>query len=196
LDEAIAQFEKLLELQPDDAAAHNNLGWVLLEAGRVNEAITQFQLALSLPPGMPMAHNNLALALLRIGQAREAAAHYRAFLELYPDNVPVLSDLAWVLATWPDPAVRDGRQALTLARHANDLTGGQDPMTLRALAAAYAENEHFTEAITAIRQAQGLAAAQTNPALANVLRSQLELYQANTPFREPINAGMSPEQAR
>jgi Flp pilus assembly protein TadD len=196
LGEAISQFQIIVKLQPQDAALHNNLGWAMLQAGQVNEAIAEFQTALTLPPALPIAHNNLALALLRNGQAREAVAQYRMFLELRPDNVPVLCDLAWVLATWPDAEVRNGQQALELARRANALMSSEDPMTLRALAAAHAESGEFAEAVATARQALGLATAQTNTPLADALRSQLELYRADTPFRETIPVGTSLEPAR
>jgi Flp pilus assembly protein TadD len=74
---------------------------------------------------------------------------------------------------------------MKLTQQANQLSGGQDPMILRALAAAYAENGRFAEAVATARQALQLAAGQNNAALANTLQAQLGFYQAGTPFRDP-----------
>ena len=184
VDEAIAHYQKVLNVRPENAEVQNNFGWILLQNGRVDEAIVHFQAALKIQPGNALTHNNLAIALLRKGQAREAVAQYQSSLELQPDNTDILFNLAWVLATWPEAAVRNGPQALELARRANQLTGGTTPAILRTLAAAYAESGQFTEAATTARQALDLAALQTNAALADALRSELKLYQADSPFRD------------
>ena len=190
LDEAIVQFQKALEIQPDSAEVHNNLGWVLLQSGRLDEAIAHFQRVLKIQPGFALAHGNLAMALIRNGQAREAIAQYQLFLKLQPDNADALSDLAWVLATWPEASIRNGTEAIQLTRRANQLTGGQDPMTLRALAAAYAEGGQFAEAVSVARRALELAESQSNGALDEELRAQLKSYQAGSPFRDTVSTNV------
>ena len=186
LDEAVGHFQKVVEIHPENAEAHNNLGWVLLQGGRVDEAIAHFQTALKIQPGFSVTHSNLALALLRKGRAREAVAQYQSFLEHQPDNARILSDLAWVLATWPETSIRNGEQAIDLAQRANQLSGGQDPVILRTLAAAYAEGGQFAEAVTTAQRAMQLADAQSDATLGDALRAQVKLYQAGSPFRDAI----------
>jgi tetratricopeptide (TPR) repeat protein len=186
VDEAIVHFRKTLELQPDDTTAHNNLGIALLQRGRVNEAIAQFQKALELQPDFAQVHNNLANALLQKGHVREALAHYQRSLEIQPDDARTLSSLARVLATCPEAAIRNGAKAVELAQRANQLSGSEDPMVLRALAAAYAESGRFAEAIMFGRQALPLATAQNDTQLVTALRKEIELYQAGSPFRDSI----------
>ncbi len=68
LDEAVAQFQKALEINPNDAEAHINLGNALFRKGQPDEAIAQFQKALEINPSDAEAHSNLGNALLpRIG---------------------------------------------------------------------------------------------------------------------------------
>jgi len=184
LDEAAVHFQAALESQPDHAKAHNNLGLVLLQQGRVDAAIAHFQKAVEIQPDFAPAHNNLANALLRKGKLFEALGHYQTVLELQPNNIRALSNLAWMLSTCPAAFVRNGTRAMELAQRANQLSGGQDPVILRTLAAAYAEGGHFPEAITTAQQALQLANFQSNTALADMLRSQLQLYQAGSPFRD------------
>jgi Flp pilus assembly protein TadD len=184
LDEAIAHYQKTLALQPDCADAHNNLGIALLQQGRMNEAIGHFQKAVEIQPDYADAHNNLGYLLLQTGHARDATAHLETALKLQPDNARTLSNLAWVLATCPEASVRNGTKAIELAQRANQLSDGQDPVVLRALAAACAEGGRFAEAVTAARRALQLANAHSNAPLADTLRSQLKLYQAGSPFRD------------
>jgi hypothetical protein len=54
---------------------------------------------------------------------------------------------AWALATCPDEKVRDGKQAIELARKACELTEGKPPVCQDTLAAAYAEAGQFDEAV-------------------------------------------------
>jgi Flp pilus assembly protein TadD len=59
----MAHFKKALEIQPDFAEAHNNLGKVLLQKGQVHEALTHFRAALKIQPDDPDTLSNLAWAL-------------------------------------------------------------------------------------------------------------------------------------
>jgi tetratricopeptide (TPR) repeat protein len=183
-DEAVAHFRKIVELQPGSANAHNNLGWMLRRTGQLDEAKIQLEKALEIQPDYPEAHINLAKTLLQSGQVREAVTHYRAALKVQPDDPQSLSNLAWVLATYPEASVRNGPEAIQLAQRANQLTDGQKPMNLRALAAAYAEGGRFAEAVTAAQRALQLASAQFNAPLVGMLQSQIKLYQAGSPYRD------------
>ena len=86
------------------------------------------------------------------------------------------------------------RKAIELAQRANELSGGQDPVILRTLAAAYAEGGQFAEAVTTAQRALQLADSQSNAALGDGLRAQIKFYQAGSPFRDPgpIDAPASP----
>ena len=73
-----------IDVNPNVAFAHNNLGNILLKQERVDEAIEHFNKALELDPGDAKAHNNLGLALVRQGRLDEAEPHYRKAVELNP----------------------------------------------------------------------------------------------------------------
>ena len=186
LADAIAHYRKALEIQPDFSQAHNNLGWGLVRMGRLDEAIAHFRRALEVQPNYANAHNNLGFALLRKGQVREGLAHCQTALGLQPDDPDTLCNLAWVLATWPEPSARNGARAIELAEHANQLSAGRDPEILRILAAAYAEGGRFAEARMATQHGLQLADARSDAELANALRSQIKLYQAGLPVRDAI----------
>jgi hypothetical protein len=72
-----------------------------------------------------------------------------------------------------------------LARQANSLTGGEDPIILHTLAAALAETGRFPEAVETARHALRLAEARSDTSLAGHLRVEIKLYQAGRPFHIP-----------
>jgi Flp pilus assembly protein TadD len=60
--DAIGQYQQALQIKPDYAEAHNNLGGALLQTGRVSDAMMQFDQALRIRPDYTDAKNNLARA--------------------------------------------------------------------------------------------------------------------------------------
>jgi hypothetical protein len=100
--------------------------------------------------------------------------------------VAACNSFAWLLATWPDKAFRNGPLAVTLAKHAVYLTSVNDATALRTLAAAEAETGDFSSALTTAAQSMDLAKTQGNTALADALANQIKFYQAGTPFRQSV----------
>jgi len=181
-------YRTTLAKNPKADLAQNNLGLLLLKARQVDEAIVCFRRAVESRPSSAHAHNNLANALRLTGQLREAAGHYETALKLEPDNPGTCSNLAMLLAASPDAALRNGARAVALAQRANQLTGGSNAVVLGALAAAYAEDGRFAQAVATARRALELAFQGQNSQLAQVLQMQLELYEAGSPFHEPARA--------
>ncbi len=189
LDEAVVHYRKAVESRPADAEIQNNLGTALLQLGQAGEAEACFRRAIALASDFFPARGNLGFLLLQTGRPGEAAAQYEAVLRQEPDNVSALASFAWLLATCADAACRDGSRALELARRAERLSGGGEPLVLRTLAAACAETGQFPEAIDSARRALQLAQAQSNAALAGLLPSELAIYRAGRPLREGLTPG-------
>ncbi|MGP8198175.1 MAG: tetratricopeptide repeat protein [Limisphaerales bacterium] len=184
-DQAILQYREALQIKPDYAEAHNALGAALLQKGSVDEAISEFQNALQTMPSLAAAHYNLALALVRMGRVDEAISQYQMTLRLEPADVESQNNLAWLLATCAQASLRNGDKAVELARQANALTGGENPVILHTLAAAYAEAGRFSEAVQTAQRALQLAGAQSKTRLAGQLQSELNLYETGRPFHDP-----------
>jgi len=85
-DEAKAEFEKLLALNPDDSEIHNWLGRVALIQRRFTDAEAFFRKAAALKPQSSAYSYNLGLALANQKRFPEAEAAYRRALELKKDN--------------------------------------------------------------------------------------------------------------
>jgi tetratricopeptide (TPR) repeat protein len=184
LGQAIAHFQAALDIKLDRAAAYNRLGALLAGRGQTDEAIVQYRETQEIVPQVADLHYNLGDTLYKLGRVPEAIAQWSELIRLQPDNVPVLNQLARVLATSPEASVRDGARAVDLAQQAMKLTGGGEPAVLGTLAAAYAEAGQFSEAVKTAEQALALATSQNNTALAEALRARIKLHQNNSPYRD------------
>jgi tetratricopeptide (TPR) repeat protein len=191
IDEAIAQYQEAVQEEPNYAEAYYLLGNDLLRKARVDDAIAAYERALKSRARYPEVENNLGLALLQKGRPSEAIVHWQNALAIQSDSVDSLNNLAWTLATFPETWIRNGGQALALARRANQLSGDNNPAILRTLAAAYAENGRFTESRIIAERGLQLANAQDNPALANIFEGDLALYRINAPIRTAAQPGTS-----
>jgi len=97
-DEAMAHYQKAIELKPDFFQAHNNLGILLADRGRTDEAIAHYRKLLEIKPDYTDAHNNLGILLAKSGRIDEALAHFRKALEIRPDAIGALKNYAVALA--------------------------------------------------------------------------------------------------
>ena len=180
-DEAISHFRQVLEVKPDLAEAHNNLGNVLSTQGKFDEAVRHYRQALQIKPDYVSAHYNLGVAFKSQGKLDEAIKHYRQALYLKPDGLEMLTSMARILATHPDPKTRNTDEAIELAERAAGLTEYQDASILNTLATAYAAAGRFDQAMTTAQAALTLASAAQNEELVNHIRKQLELYKQAKP---------------
>jgi tetratricopeptide (TPR) repeat protein len=184
-EQAIPHYEKALERNPGSAELHTQLGLALARRDRIAEAIPHFEQALKLSPGLVEARYWLGAALMTEGQGARGLAEWRQALRQEPDNLQVINDAAWVLATSRDAALRNGTEAVTLAEHAAKLTSAKEPALMATLAAAYAETGRFDQAVELEKRAIELAAEQGKSALVSTLRARLTVLEAKTPIREP-----------
>ncbi len=82
-----------LDCTTDNNVAHNNLGAILLDAGRMDEAAIHFQKALDIQPGHTQARNNLGAVLFHKGRVDDAIAHYLRVLEIDPRSHEAYNNL-------------------------------------------------------------------------------------------------------
>jgi tetratricopeptide (TPR) repeat protein len=184
LPEAERELTEAVRLKDTSAAAHANLGPVLCALGKTDEGIWHLERALALDPEYTTAHGNLGEAYASKGNRVLAAQQFARAVEVSPDNPFLLNRLAWLLATSPEDAVRNGPRAVELAQRAVTLTSRQDLMSLETLSAAYAEAGRFDEAVTTGREALTLAEKQGNGGTAAQLASRIVVFEARQRFRE------------
>jgi tetratricopeptide (TPR) repeat protein len=182
-DSAIVQYELFLAGEPNEPEARAALGVLLLKRNRGQEAEAQFREAVRLQPANSVANSQLALIHQARNEMPEAVAFYRASLKSQPDSLPVLNNLAWILAVDPNPALRNGIEAVTLAERACELTGYTNAVFEGTLAAAYAEAGRFDDAIARTEKSRALALANGQAQLAERSNKLLELFKAGKPVR-------------
>jgi len=97
LDEAIAHFQKAVELKPDFSTAHYNLAGCLRKKGRVDEAMAHFQKAVEIQPNYSSAHFYLGEILREKGRGNEAIPHFKRAVEIHPDFAEAHKSLGFLL---------------------------------------------------------------------------------------------------
>jgi len=94
---AAGAFEKITEIDPDNADGWVNLGRVRVQEGNMAEARIVLEKALSLRPDLARAHFFYAKVLRAEGKYDDAAAQLREALKQYPRDRVVHNDLGRIL---------------------------------------------------------------------------------------------------
>jgi tetratricopeptide (TPR) repeat protein len=183
LDEAVSHFQIALRINPDQAPVAADLGTTLDSLGRHREAVAAFQQAIMLRPTMAKYHSDLAHCLTALGDQMAARREYQKALRLDPKWPQQANQVAWVLATCPEEAARNGALACRLAEQLCEATNRQEPDYLDTLAAAYAEAGRFPDADVAAKEALALFQSQGATEQAAQVEARWRLYQRHEPFR-------------
>jgi tetratricopeptide (TPR) repeat protein len=138
---------------------------------------------LSAEPSNATAHSQLARSLVELGQIEAAARHLESAVRLNPQDFAATLTLAWLQATSPIETVRDGENAVVLAKRLRSATAGENPMVLDALAAAFAEQGDFESAKATIQGALSRLG-DRNAQVRQSLLARLAQYEAHRPHRD------------
>ena len=155
-EEGIAALRKAVAIAPDYYPAWQTLAENFANLGRHDEAIQCYEILLQQPATASEATQMLGYLYYVKRQPLKALQYWTSFLDSNPDSLPVLTMTAWLLATDPDAAVRNGGKAVALAKRAIKISQGRSSPVLVALAAAYAETGDFTLAVQTIEHANRL----------------------------------------
>ena len=142
--------------------------------GDVDGAIADFSAALNLDPKCLPALERRARAWLHRDEYANALKDLNEILRQQPDNVGVLQRRGLLLASCPDPKIKDRKQAIADIRRACDLMRWRDAESLSALADVYAELGELEEAVHWQKRAVKMAKDESE--IAN-LKFYLESYQ-------------------
>jgi len=168
---------------PEVVHYHWFLGDELLNIGDSAGAVPELREAVRIDPGFSAGRVMLATALFLQHQPRDAVDQLRALIRHTPENTAAANYLAWALATHPDPAVRNGQEALRLSRDLCLNRKAKDAKSWGTLAAAYAEAGRFDEAVEACRRSISLARPESHDAATKLLRQQMSCYLRRRPYR-------------
>ena len=115
-EEAIADFNKSIQLNPNNADAYIRRGKNFAELKRYKEAIADFNQALILAPTSSFAYFNRALARCELGENNGAMNDFNRVIALDPENDITYYNRAELKAKIGDPngAIEDYNQVITL----------------------------------------------------------------------------------
>jgi tetratricopeptide (TPR) repeat protein len=191
-------FRRALDLRSDYHEARYELAVTLCALGRHADALVEARKCVALSPDSGKSYRLAGMILARSGRRQEAMRYLQRSLEVEPGDVIAELELAWLLATAPEGALRDGKRAVELAQRVCRMTGGGNHRALDVLAAAYAECGHFDRAARTAEKALDLSrpAFREPAALAredgvSILRSmprdleeRIRFYRGGKPWRE------------
>jgi serine/threonine-protein kinase len=209
MDEALNKLREIIAYTPQSADLHSSFASGLgvratLEYASarheqsvqlLNQAWAEAELAHRLKPRSPIGFATRGTTqLLRgtvlgnIGREDEALAQWKQAIPDFeqaikgdPTNSYALNGLAWILATCPDGALRDGERALRLAGEACRLSP-ESPDFLDTMAAALAESGKMEEALQT--QQEVLEKLPKEAHDRHEFMKRLKVYQNGKPFRE------------
>jgi tetratricopeptide (TPR) repeat protein len=181
-DEAMANYQKSLEINPNYEEAQNNMGFALAGKGRYAEAIPYYETALRIRPKLVEAHNNLGNALGELGRVDEAIAQYQIALQLAPDHADAHNNYGIALAMQGklDEAVQHLREAVRLKP---DYASAHSNLG-NALAVQHKLEEAVSHYQIALRLKPEDAQAYNN--LGNVLSEQGKLNEATAQYEKAL----------
>lgn len=177
LADAESHARTAVALNPEMADAQQTLGIALLSLGRPEQGIAALERAHTLDPADGKTLQNLGEAYGAQGDLRRALAAFVDAAKRLPDDPFVLNRAGWILATAPDPSLRDGTRAVALAEHAVTVTHRDDAVSLDTLAAGYAELGQMNRATDLAREAVTVARRKGDTALTRELEQRLAVYE-------------------
>ena len=182
--EAIKRYEEVLQSDPDGTRAAGHYGLALLRVGRFSEARDPLERALADHGEIAELHAGMAIATSQLGDFARAVRHGREALRLDPALDSAANNLAWILATSPDPSARNPEESIRIMAQLLGKTEQPDPAHLDTLAAAYAAAGRFPEAIDTAAHAEKRAREEQRGAMAEQILVRLAGYQAGEPWIE------------
>lgn len=199
MPDAIADLQQVIQMVPDSAEFRWQLGTFYQLDDRPRKSIQVADEILKNKKETWQKFHIRALrmrgdARLSLGEHKEAIADFEQALKLLGDkksedeNVGeeksgLLNNLAWVLATSPIDAVRDGERSIKLSLEACELTEYKETHILSTLASGYAEVGKFEEAEEWAKKAVS-AGERDNYSQLDQLKKELESYRQKKPWRE------------
>ena len=153
VDEAQKHFEKAMEINPYIANIHVNMGKLFIKKEMFEEAEKHFKKALGLTTNIAYL---LAKIYLGTGRFEDALKYLKKAIQIEPDQIEVMNNLAWILATYKKESVRNPDEAIRLAERACELSDYGSPDLVDTLAVAYAAGGRFQEAVDMAEKASEL----------------------------------------
>ena len=164
LEQALTYFAQAVSLSPNNARLRDEYAIALWQAGREEEALEQLRISLALDDTFYLTYLYLADFYRMKQQWENAVTYYQEALKRQPNDVRILSGLAFAYAQLGDVA-NAIRYNLEVLRQRP-----QDFATLRNLAILYREQGNVAEALRYAQQALAVAPPNEREALQGLIQ--------------------------
>jgi len=185
-DLAAEQYQLALELDSVNIDALNNLGVVYFQTGKMEKAISLVKRSLKLNPNSKDGYLNLGTFYKLQNNRSESVKCFKQGMELAPDDLRFAYQLAWLFSSAPEKKLRNGEEALRLAKLIFENKDIDMSSKFDLVAAALAENGQFEKAREMAAQAHQSAVKSGKRQLAPAIFKRIKLYKMNKPYRESI----------
>ncbi len=179
-ERALSLFARAAEVAPPSADRYYRMALALNMLGRPDVALRQLRTAAHLNPENPDIRLRLGDMYKAVGNYAQAVNQYRIGLKRVPDNVLLLNNFAWTVATTDKNLNATQEEGLAAAKRALELTGGQIPPILDTAAAAYARSGDFESAVKIQERCISLLKEADRPA--DEESERLDLYRDEEPY--------------
>ena len=185
-DEAISDFSKAIEINPESSGTDGIYfarGSSYALSGQYGKAISDLNIAIEKNPQDSEAYFTRGTVYQDQGRYDKAISDFNHTIEIDPDNADAYNVMAWILATSPDAAHRNGARAVKLTQKA--ITLDRNAQILDTLAAAYAEAGQFDMAVSTQHKAIAMMKkeGEEKKIIAQSIK-RLAAYESNQPWRE------------
>ena len=187
--EALARIDAVIASNPDNWRAHFLKAAVLVLIKRQDDALQQVDLSIKLarksnatPELISQLYSSKARTCIDAKRYDVARRALDDAIHADPKDTASLNDLAWLLATAPEPRVRNPHRAIALAQKCCGSRNWSDAYSIDTLAAAYASAGDFAQAVRYQQLAmQALNKSERVEQLAS-MQDRLKLYSNHQPY--------------
>jgi hypothetical protein len=180
---AIEEATRAIGEKPDHVDSLYLLASCLARTNKEPQAVPYARRALAADASHWKTRRLLGGIYSRDGRYKLGRAFLLQVLKAQPGDPLTLNNLTWMLATCPDPSVRNGVRAVEYGKQACQATNNSAAPMLDSLAAAYAEAGKFDLAMQTLQTAIGLYRKRGGGA-PKELEFRLQLYRQRRPYRE------------
>jgi tetratricopeptide (TPR) repeat protein len=180
---ALNRYNQSIANKPEFAAAYFYRGEANAWLGHHESAIEDFGTALRLNPGDWRSLVSRGNSFSALGQFGAALGDFEEAVDRAPEFAAPHNSIAWLRATAPDEAIRDGNVAVSAAQRAAEIEPGE-PNIQDTLAASYAELGDFDSAVEAQQKAINLWRSSGDLSEIAGAEERLALYQSGRPYRD------------
>lgn len=185
LDAAARLVAEAMRVDPSDPAPCAIMAKILFKQRRLEAALLHVDQAIGLGAEAAEVFRDRGDILQRMGRIEEAKAAWEEALERDEADELTRLRLAWLLATSPDAALRDGPRALQVIEPVVDSAHPvRRYLAHDVMAAAAAEAGDFEQAVALQSEAMRLAAEQGNAKEAASMAQRREQYREMKPYRD------------